>query len=145
VARAGAVADHGPAKGLVHEIYRKNYGKPTSHFSDVRDAIAINGTSSAAAAATTSGTVPRTDGPMVGSINWIGSSSRPLLRTMSAAATNGFEQGDHNLSLRWRGTAGSNGKTKTTMSFSDPLVAHEEGAPLVVRIILYIEISISSS
>ncbi|KAM0919658.1 hypothetical protein ACQ4PT_008036 [Festuca glaucescens] len=132
-ARAGAIDDHGPAKGLVQEmIFRNKDGKPTSQLSDVMGAsIATNRTSSAVA--TTSTAVPRPDGATVGSINWIGSSSRPLTRITSSAVTNGFEQGDHSFSFRWRGTAGasSNGKTSTTMPSSEPAVAREAGSPLV--------------
>uniref|UniRef100_A0ACD5ZWY0 Uncharacterized protein n=1 Tax=Avena sativa TaxID=4498 RepID=A0ACD5ZWY0_AVESA len=132
-ARAGSVDDHGTAKGLVHDmIFRKKDGKPTSHFPDVRgDAIATNRTASPSA--TTSAAVPSPDGAMVGSINWIGSSSRPISRTMSAAATNGSEQGDHSPSYRWRGTAaGSYGKTSTTVPSSDPAVARGVGSPFVL-------------
>ncbi|XP_047073844.1 two-component response regulator ORR22-like [Lolium rigidum] len=133
-ARAGAVDDHGPPKGLVQEmILRNKDGKPTSQLSDVMGAsIATNLRSSAAA--TTSTAVPRPDGAMVGSINWIGSSSRPFTRTTSSAVTNGFEQGDHSLSFRWRGTAGasSNGKTSTTIPSSEPAVVREAGSPLVL-------------
>jgi hypothetical protein len=145
-ARAGAVDDHGPPKGLVQDmILRNKVGKPTSQLSDVMGAsIATNLRSSAAA--TTSTAVPRPDGAMVGSINWIGSSSRPLTRTTSSAVTNGFEQGDHSLSFRWRGTAGasSNGKTSTTIPSSEPAVVREAGSPLVVRSIVYISISINT-
>uniref|UniRef100_A0ACD5WWC8 Uncharacterized protein n=1 Tax=Avena sativa TaxID=4498 RepID=A0ACD5WWC8_AVESA len=134
--RAGAVDDHSTAKGLVHDmIFRKKDGKPTSHLPDVRGhAISTNRTASPSA--TTSAAVPSPDGAMVGSINWISSSSRPISRTMSAAAatTNSFEQGDHSPSYRWRGTGttGSYGKTSTTMPSSDPAVARGAGSPFVL-------------
>ena len=136
---AGAVDDHGPAtaKGLGHEMILRKDGKSTSHLFDNRDAIATKRTSSPSA--TTSAANRSPDGPKVGSINWIGSSSRPTSRAMSpSAATAGYEQRGHNLHFRWQGAAGSNGKTSTTMASSDSVVAREAGSPLAVRIILYI-------
>ncbi|CAM0910445.1 unnamed protein product [Alopecurus aequalis] len=132
-AMAGAVDDHGPAKGLVHEMIFRKDGKSTSHLFDVRDAIATNRTSSPSATTSTANRSP--DGPKVGSINWIGSSSRPLSRTMSMSAATagaGYEQGDHNLPSRWQGGAGSNGRSSTTMSSSDPAVAREAGSQLLL-------------
>nr|CAB3468140.1 unnamed protein product [Digitaria exilis] len=121
---AGAINDHGPAKGLIHDmIYRKD-GKPTSHLFDVRDAIASNRSPSAGAGAAAD------HGGRVGSSDWIGSSSRPLSRTMSAAASStGFALGSlHLLSKGTRGAAGStgchpNGDANTTSS--DPMVTRE--------------------
>ena len=132
----GAVDDHGPAttKGLGREMIFRKDGKSTSHLFDVRDAIATKRTSSPSA--TTSAANRSPDGPKVGSINWIGSSSRPTSRAMSSTATAGYEQRGHNLHFRWEGAAGSNGKTSTTMSSSDSVVAREAGSPLTVRIIL---------
>lgn len=123
-ARAGAVNDHGPAKGLIHEMIFRKDGKLTSHLFDVRDAIASNRMSTA----TTGAADHRLDGGKVGSFDWIGSSSRPLSRTMSAAVTTGFALGDHHLPYRWRGAAGSNGyhpNGNANTSSSDPVVSNE--------------------
>ncbi|KAL6603960.1 hypothetical protein ACP70R_044321 [Stipagrostis hirtigluma subsp. patula] len=125
--RAGAINDHGPAKGLIHDmVYRKD-GKPTSHLFDVRDAIASNRTSSAATGAADHGGRP------VGGVDWVGSSSRPLLsRTTSASASRSmgadFALDDHHLLSRWRGVAGSNGyhpNGDANTTSSDPVVARE--------------------
>ncbi|KAL6876429.1 hypothetical protein ACP4OV_013001 [Aristida adscensionis] len=114
-ARAGGINNHGPVKGLIHDmIYRKD-GKPTSHLFDVRDAIASSRTSSA-----TTGAADH--GGRVGSVDWAGSSSRPLYRTTSAAASTaggaGFAPDNHHLLSRWRGgvAGGSNGDANTTSS-----------------------------
>lgn len=122
--RAGAVNDHGPAKGLIHEMIFRKDGKPTSHLVDVRDAIISNRTLSG----TTGSADHRLDGGMVSSFDWIGSSSRPISRTMSAAATAGFALGDHPLPFRWRGATDSigyhpNGNANTTPSH--PVVTSE--------------------
>ncbi|OEL21933.1 hypothetical protein BAE44_0017048 [Dichanthelium oligosanthes] len=120
-ARAGAINDHGPAKGLIHDMIFRKDGKPTSHLFDVRDAIASNRTSSAAAGAAD-------HGGRVGSSDWIGSSSRPLSRTMSAAASAGFALGSLHLLSRGRGAAGSNGyhpNGDANTTSSDPVVSRE--------------------
>ncbi|KAF0902888.1 hypothetical protein E2562_019828 [Oryza meyeriana var. granulata] len=113
---AGAVNDHGPAKGLIHEMIFRKDGKPTSHLFDVRDAIA----STRVTSATTAAADHRLDGAgKAGTFDWVGSSSRPLSRTMSAAVTMGaFAAGDHH--IRWRGAASSGNTTS-----SDPVVASE--------------------
>ncbi|CAN6163794.1 unnamed protein product [Urochloa humidicola] len=116
-ARAGAINDHSPAKGLIHDkIFRKD-GKPTSHLFDVRDAIASNRTQAEAVA------VDAADHGGRASSDWIGSSSRPLSRVMSAAASTGFALGSlHLLSKAMRGgAAGSNNGDANTTS-SDPVV-----------------------
>ncbi|RCV21899.1 hypothetical protein SEVIR_4G143800v4 [Setaria viridis] len=125
-ARAGAINDHGPARGLIHDMIFRKDGKPTSHLFDVRDAIASNRTSSAAAAG------GATDhGGRIGSSDWIGSSSRPLSRTTSAAAAStGFALGSlHLLSKGMRGAAaGSNGyhpNGDANTTSSDPVVTRE--------------------
>uniref|UniRef100_A0A0A9GLE7 Uncharacterized protein n=1 Tax=Arundo donax TaxID=35708 RepID=A0A0A9GLE7_ARUDO len=121
-ARAGAINDHGPAKGLVHDMIFRKDSKPTSHLFDVRDAIASNRTSSAATGAAD-------HGGRVGCTDWTGSSSRPLSLTMSAAASTGFVLGNNHLLSRWRGATGSNdyhpnGDANTTIS-SIPVVTSE--------------------
>ncbi|KAL5199430.1 hypothetical protein ABZP36_020633 [Zizania latifolia] len=116
-ARAGAVNDHGQAKGLIHEMIFRKDGKPASHLFDVRDTIA-----SARVTSATTATADRLDGGKAGTFDWIGSSSRPLVRTMSAAASMGFAAGDH---LRWGGAAGSGNTTS-----SDPVVASTLGSLL---------------
>ncbi|KAF8754879.1 hypothetical protein HU200_011417 [Digitaria exilis] len=120
----GAINDHGPAKGLIHDMIFRKDGKPTSHLFDVRDAIASNRSPSAGAGAAAD------HGGGVGSSDWIGSSSRPLSRTMSAAASStGFALGSlHLLSKGMRGADGStgchpNGDANTTSS--DPMVTRE--------------------
>ncbi|CAN6216654.1 unnamed protein product [Urochloa humidicola] len=117
-ARAGTINDHGPAKGLIHDMIFRKDGKPTSHLFDVRDAIASNRTQTAAVAVDTAD-----HGGRAGSSDWIGSSSRPLSRTMSAAASTGFALGSiHLLSKGVRGAAaGSNNGDANTTS-SDPVV-----------------------
>lgn len=123
-ARAGAINDHGPAKGLIHDMIFRKDGKPTSHLFDVRDAIASNRTSSDAAGAVDHGGRP------AGGVDFNGSSSRPLYRTMSSAA--GFALDSHHLlSNRGRGAAAGgssngyhpNGDTGTTLP--DPAVARK--------------------
>ncbi|TVU07789.1 hypothetical protein EJB05_41173 [Eragrostis curvula] len=119
--RAGAINGNGPAKGLIHDMMFSKDGKPMSHLFDVRDAIASNRASSAAAGAADRG-------ERIGSSNWIGSSSRPLSRTMSAAASTGFALGNHHLLSRWRGAAGSNGchlNGDANTTSSDPVVTSE--------------------
>ncbi|CAN6169753.1 unnamed protein product [Urochloa humidicola] len=117
-ARAGTINDHGPAKGLIHDMIFRKDGKPTSHLFDVRDAIASNQTQAEAVAVDTAD-----HGGRAGSSDWIGSSSRPLSRTMSAAASTGFALGSlHLLSKGMRGVAaGSNNGDANTTS-SDPVV-----------------------
>ncbi|CAN6177902.1 unnamed protein product [Urochloa humidicola] len=117
-ARAGAINDHGPAKGLIHDMIFRKDGKPTSHLFNVRDAIASNRTQAEAVAVDTAD-----HGGRAGSSDWIGSSSRPLSRTMSAAASTGFALGSlHLLSKGMRGAAaGSNNGDANTTS-SDPVV-----------------------
>ncbi|KAM3191531.1 hypothetical protein ACQJBY_069053 [Aegilops geniculata] len=133
-ARARAVNDNGPGKGLIHEMIFRKDGKPTSHLFDVRDAAASSGTTSPSTT-TTSQADRRPDGAKMGSMNWIGSSSQPLSKTMSAT---GLEQGGHaQLPFRWRGAAGSNGchpngNTGRTTSSSDPVVTCEAGSPLLL-------------
>uniref|UniRef100_M8C1H0 Putative Myb family transcription factor n=1 Tax=Aegilops tauschii TaxID=37682 RepID=M8C1H0_AEGTA len=133
-ARARAVNDNGPGKGLIHEMIFRKDGKPTSHLFDVRDAAASSGTTSPSTT-TTSQADRRPDGAKMGSMNWIGSSSRPVSKTMSAT---GLEQGGHaQLPFRWRGAAGSNGchpngNTGRTTSSSDPVVTCEAGSPLLL-------------
>ncbi|KAG8075565.1 hypothetical protein GUJ93_ZPchr0006g44327 [Zizania palustris] len=117
-ARAGAVNDHGPAKGLIHEMIFRKDGKPASHLFDVRDTIASARVTSATA---TTAAADRLDCGKASTFDWIGSSSRPLVRTMSAAATMGFAAGDH---LRWGG-AGSGNTTS-----SDPVVVSTLGSLL---------------
>ncbi|RLN12610.1 hypothetical protein C2845_PM09G15410 [Panicum miliaceum] len=120
-ARAGTISDHGPAKGLIHDMIFRKDGKPTSHLFDVRDAIASNRTSSAAAGAAE-------HGGRVGSSDWIGSSSRPLSRTMSATASTGFALGSLHLLPRGRDATGSNGCHPTgnaNTTSSDPVVTRE--------------------
>uniref|UniRef100_A0A0E0LCE6 HTH myb-type domain-containing protein n=1 Tax=Oryza punctata TaxID=4537 RepID=A0A0E0LCE6_ORYPU len=120
----GAVNDHGPAKGLIHEMIFRNEGKPTSHLFDVRDAIASTRMTSATRGAAAAAAAHRLDGAgKAGNFDWIGSSSRPLTRTMSAAAT----MGDHH--LRWRGVAGSG----NTSASSDPVIASEALGSLLER------------
>ncbi|CAN6194912.1 unnamed protein product [Urochloa humidicola] len=116
--RAGTINDHGPAKGLIHDMIFRKDGKPTSRLFDVRDAIASNRTQMAAVAVDTAD-----HGGRAGSSDWIGSSSRPLSRTMSAAASTGFALGSiHLLSKGVRGAAaGSNNGDANTTS-SDPVV-----------------------
>ncbi|XBI39164.1 uncharacterized protein LOC119328026 isoform X1 [Triticum dicoccoides] len=132
-ARARAVNDNGLGKGLIREMIFRKDGKPTSHLFDVRDAVASNGTSSPSTS--TSPADRRSDGAKIGSINWIGSSSRPLSKAMSAT---GLEQGGHaQLPFRWRGAAGSNGchpngNPGRTTSPSDPVVTREAGSPLLL-------------
>ncbi|GJN38581.1 hypothetical protein PR202_gb27636 [Eleusine coracana subsp. coracana] len=113
-ARVGAINDHGPAKGLINDMIFRKDGKPTSHLFDVRDAITSNRASTGATGtADRSGTV-------------IGSSSRPLSRTMSATASTGFALGNYHLLSRWRGSTGYhliNGDANTTSS--DPVVTSE--------------------
>ncbi|WVZ79901.1 hypothetical protein U9M48_027425 [Paspalum notatum var. saurae] len=122
-ARAAAINDHGPAKGLIHDMIFRKDGKPTSHLFDVRDAIASNQTSSDAAGAADHGGRP------AGSADLNGSTSRPLSRTMSAAASPGFVLGGHHLLSRGRDAAGSNGDANTTSS--DPVVtSHALGSRL---------------
>lgn len=134
-ARARAVNDNGPGKGLIHEMIFRKDGKPTAHLFDVRDVVAPSGMSSPSTT-TTSPADLRSDGPKIGSINWIGSSSRPLSKTMSAT---GLEQGVHaQLPFRWRGAAGSNGchpngnTAGRTTSSSDPVVTCAAGSPLLL-------------
>ncbi|KAG2612108.1 uncharacterized protein LOC120703650 isoform X2 [Panicum virgatum] len=102
VARAGTINDHGQAKGLIHDMIFRKEGKPTSHLFDVRDAVASDRTSAAAAAAAD-------HGRRVGSSDWIGSSSGPLSRTMSAAASTGFVFGSLHPLSSGRVSTGSNG------------------------------------
>jgi len=113
-ARAGAINDHGPTKGLIHDMILRNNGRPTSHLFDVRDAIASNRTSSDAAGAASHGA------RVVRSTDWNGnSSSRPLsARTMSAAASTGVPLGSHHLLSRGRGSS-------NVTSSSDPVVTSE--------------------
>jgi hypothetical protein len=127
-AKAGAVTDHGPAKGLIHNMIFRKDGKPTSHLFDVRDAIASN--------------PPAVTGAADRSSNWVGSSSaRPLSRVTSAAvASTGFALGNHHLLSRWRGTAGRNGYNPNgdANTSSDPVVPSEVlGARLEVRAVIY--------
>ncbi|RLM54602.1 hypothetical protein C2845_PM10G13910 [Panicum miliaceum] len=120
-ATAGTINDHGPAKGLIHDMIFRKDGKPTSHLFDVRDAIASNRTSSAAAGAAD-------HGGRVGSSDWIGSSSRPLSRTMSATASTGFALGSLHLLPRGRVSTGSNGyhpNGDANTTSSDPMVTKE--------------------
>ena len=132
-ARAGTTNDHGPAKGLIHDMIFRKDGKPTSHLFDVRDAIASNRTSSAAAGAAD-------HGRRVGSSDWIGSSSRPLSRTMSAAASTGFALGSLHPLSRGRASTGSNGyhpNGDANTTSSDPLVTKKAlGSRLEVHVIL---------
>ncbi|KAG2606856.1 uncharacterized protein LOC120668929 [Panicum virgatum] len=117
-ARAGTTNDHGPAKGIIHDMIFRKDGKPTSHLFDVRDAIASNRTLSAAAGAAD-------HGRRVGSSDWIGSSSRPLSRTMSAAASTGFALGSLHPLSRGRASTGSNGyhpNGDANTTSSEPLV-----------------------
>jgi hypothetical protein len=120
-ATAGTINDHAPAKGLIHDMIFRKDGKPTSHLFDVRDAIASNRTSSAAAGAAD-------HGGRVGSSDWIGSSSRPLSRTMSATASTGFALGSLHLLPRGRASTGSNGyhpNGDANTTSSDPMVTRE--------------------
>lgn len=111
-ARAGAINDHGPTKGLIHDMFLRKNGRVTSHLFDVRDAIASNRTSSDAAGAANHG------GRVVRSTDWDGTSSGPpLSRTMSAAASTGLELGSHQLLSRGRGSA--------NVASSDPVVTSE--------------------
>jgi hypothetical protein len=119
-ARAGAITDHGPAKGLIHNMIFRKDGKITSHLFDVRDAIA--------------GAADR-------SSNCVGSgSARPLSRATSAIASTEFALGNHHLLSRWRGTAGSNGyhPNGDANTSSDPVVTSEVlGARLEVHVVIY--------
>ncbi|CAL5038888.1 unnamed protein product [Urochloa decumbens] len=117
-ARTGGGTINGPAKGLIHDMIFRKDGKPTSHVFDVRDAIASNRTPSAAAV----------HGGSVGSSDWVGSSSRPLSRTMSAASSTSFALGSGSLHLLSKGTRGAasgsnNGDANTTSP--DPVVTKE--------------------
>ncbi|PUZ60374.1 hypothetical protein GQ55_4G119600 [Panicum hallii var. hallii] len=120
-ATAGTINDRGPAKGLIHDMIFRKDGKPTSHLFDVQDAIASNRTSSAAAGAAD-------HGGRVGSSDWVGSSSRPLSRTMSATASTGFALGSLHLLPRGRASTGSNGyhpNGDANTTSSDPMVTRE--------------------
>lgn len=138
IARAGAINDHGPAKGLINDMIFKKDGKPTSHLFDVRDAIASDRVSSA-----TTGAADDRSGAVIGGSNWVGSSSRPLSRTMSATASMGFALGSHHLLSRWRGARGSsgyhqNGDADANTTSSDPVVTSEVlGARLEVHVVVY--------
>jgi hypothetical protein len=99
-ARAGAIDDdHGPTKGLIHDMILRKDGRLTSHLFGLWDAIACNRTSSNAAGAASHGA------RVVTSTDWNGtcSSSRPLSVTMSAAASTGLAMGSHHLMSRGRG------------------------------------------
>lgn len=110
-ARAGAINDHGPTKGLRHDMILRKEGRPTSHLFDVRDAIASNNR-------TSSDAVANYDAMVVRSTDWNGTSSRPLSRTMSAVASTGLAAlGSHNLLSRGRGSA--------NVISSDPVVTSE--------------------
>ncbi|CAN6201394.1 unnamed protein product [Urochloa humidicola] len=116
---AGAINDQSPAKGLIHDMIFRKDGKPTSHLFDVRDAITSNRTPVTAA-----GTGDH--GGRAGSSDWVGSSSRPLSRTMSPASYTGFALGSlHVLSkARTVAAAGSkNGDANTTSL--DPVVTSD--------------------
>jgi len=134
VARAGTINDHGQAKGLIHDMIFRKEGKPTSHLFDVRDAIASDRTSAAAAAAAD-------HGRRVGSSDWIGSSSRPLSRTMSAAASTGFVFGSLHPLSSGRVSTGSNGyhpNGDANTTSSDPVVTKKAlGSRLEVHVIPY--------
>lgn len=102
-ARAGAIDDdHGPTKGLIHDMILRKDGRLTSHLFGLWDAIACNRTSSNAAGAASHGA------RVVTSTDWNGtcSSSRPLSVTMSAAASTGLAMGSHH-HLMSRGRGGS--------------------------------------
>jgi hypothetical protein len=127
--RAGAITDHGPAKGLIHNMIFRKDGKPTSQLSDVRDAIASNPSAVTGAADRSS--------------NCVGSSSRPLSRTMSSvSASTRFALSNHHLLSRWRNASGNNdyhlnGDANTTSSH--PLVTSDAlGARLEVHFAVYI-------
>ncbi|KAJ1259472.1 hypothetical protein BS78_10G158200 [Paspalum vaginatum] len=122
-ARAAGINDHSPAKGLIHDMVFRKDGKPTSHLFDVRDAIASNRSSSDDAGAANHGGRPS------GSVDMNRSgSSRPLPRTMSAAASPGFALGGHHLLSRGRGAAGSNvyhSNDDANTTSSDPVVTSQ--------------------
>ncbi|XP_006656146.1 uncharacterized protein LOC102715027 [Oryza brachyantha] len=126
-AAAAAVSDHGPAKGLIHEMIFRKDGKLTSHLFDVREAIISTRVSSATTGATVDH--PLDGAGKAGTFDWVGSSSRSLSRTMSAAATMGaaaFAAGDHH--LRRRGAVGGGNVTS-----SDPVVSSEALGSLLER------------
>jgi len=113
-ARAGAINNHGPTKGLIHDMILRKNGRPTSHLFDVRDAIASNRTSSDAAGAAAN----HGGGRVVRSTDWDGTSSGPpLSRTMSAAASTGVALGGSHHQSR--------GRVANLTSSSDPVVTSE--------------------
>jgi hypothetical protein len=126
--KAGAITDHGPAKGLIHNMIFRKDGRPTSQLFDVRDAIASNPSAVTGAADRSS--------------NWVGSSSRSLSRTMSSvSASTRFALSNHHLLSRWRSAGGNdyhlNGDGNTTSS--DPVVTSDAlGALLEVHFAVYI-------